>query len=66
MDFQATLLPYAWLWWTAAFLYNPAINTAQACAPALKQHRAFLKTAWGVWNLAFSLFSAAGLAGTGR
>lgn len=66
MDFRDMLQPYAWLWWTAGFLYNPAIHTFQACAPALKPYRALLKAGWGVWNLIFSLFSLVGFLATYR
>lgn len=66
MHFSAFLQPYAWLWWTAGFLYNPLIKVAETCAPDLKPHMPVLRTALGVWNLCFSAISLLGFLATCR
>jgi hypothetical protein len=64
--FNAVLAPYAWLWWTLAFLYNPAVVALQNLAPRLVPWQSLLRRAWGVWNAGFAVFSALGFIATYR
>lgn len=57
MDFSDTLIPYAWIWWTAAIFYNPAVNMIQSRS---MPYLAAIKKAWGLWNAAFAAFSLVG------
>lgn len=57
MNFTSASVPYVWVWWTAAFLYHPAVVGLQKIAPALKPWQSLIRQAWGVWNISFSLLS---------
>jgi hypothetical protein len=63
-SFSVTLAPYAWLWWTAALLYNPAVLALQKLAPSLVPWQGLLRRVWGIWNAGFAVFSAVGFFAT--
>lgn len=64
--FSTILAPYAWLWWTVAFLYNPAVLALEKLAPRLAPWQRLLRRAWGIWNAAFAVFSLFGFFATYR
>lgn len=64
MDFSAILAPYAWIWWTVSFLYNPVVIAVQQLAPRLVPWQTPIRKAWGVWNAGFAGFSLLGFIAT--
>lgn len=66
MDFRPQLEPYAWLWWTAANLYNPAVGLVQKYAHLLEPRRRIIRSSWGAWNACLAFFSFLGFLHTFR
>lgn len=60
MSFSGDLTPYSWVWWCAAFIYNPAVAGLQQIAPAVKPWRGPIRQAWAIWNMIFTIVSLFG------
>lgn len=65
MDFAPLLVPYAWLWWTMAMLYNPGVAAMQSVAPNLQPWQGHIRRL-GLWNASFAMFSLMGFTYTHR